>query len=93
MDGHCLDDGAALRVRPLRRGRQALRIRRLGRRRHRSASLSDPDSLSRVCDSGSRQSKIYLKKENEEISWLHVLYGLVGGPENSSVAWKSFLEA
>ncbi len=34
-----LDDGAALRVRPLRRGRQALRFRRLGRRRHRSASL------------------------------------------------------
>ncbi len=43
VDGDSLDDGAALRVRPLRRGRQALRFRRLGRRRHRSASLSDPD--------------------------------------------------
>jgi hypothetical protein len=34
-----------------------------------------------------------LKKEkNKEIFWLDVQYGLFGGPEASSVAWKSFFE-
>jgi hypothetical protein len=73
VDGDSLDDGAALRIRPLRRRWQALRLRRLGRRRHRSASLSDPDLFSRVYESdpGPGRQKLH-KKGNCMVGWLNV---------------------